>query len=53
MAIAAGGSIYIGMRMFVLKLNERGGEYSEAWLLPNDCRKFYADTGKIDCACTQ
>jgi hypothetical protein len=52
-AITADGSIYVGMRMFVLKLNERGDEYSESWLLPNDCRKFHVEMGKIDCACTQ
>jgi hypothetical protein len=51
MAITADGSIYVGMRMFVLKLTDRGGEYSEEWLLPNDCRKFYLDMTKVGCAC--
>jgi hypothetical protein len=52
MAITADGTIYVGMRMFVLKLNDKGGKYSEDWLLPNDCRKFYLDVTKVDCACT-
>jgi hypothetical protein len=52
MAITADGSIYVGMRMFVLKLNDRDGEYSEEWLLPNDCQKFHLDMTKVDCACT-
>jgi hypothetical protein len=52
MAITADGTIYVGMRMFVLKLDDKGGEYSEEWLLPNDCRKFHLDVTKVDCACT-
>jgi hypothetical protein len=51
MAIAADGSIYIGMRMFVLKLNDKVSTYSEEWLLPKECRKFDLDLAKINCAC--
>ncbi len=51
MAIAADGSIYVGMRMFVLKINNQLGEYREEWLLPNECQKFSLDLSKLDCAC--
>jgi hypothetical protein len=49
MAISFDGSIYIAMRMFVLKLRANSGKYSEEWLLPNECRKF--DLKQFDCVC--
>lgn len=48
--ISADGTIYVGMRMFVLELNDRDGEYTEEWLLPNDCQKFHMTN--VGCACT-
>jgi hypothetical protein len=48
MAITPDGSIFIGMRMFVLKLLPDDG-YGEEWLLPNECRKFALR--QFDCVC--
>lgn len=41
------GSIYIGMRMLVLRLLPPG--YTEQWLLPDECRKFYLN--QTNCVC--
>ena len=49
MAISSDGSIFIAMRMFVLKLRASARGYSEEWLLPNECRKF--DLKQFDCVC--
>ena len=49
MAIGPDGAIFIGMRMFVLKLRASPSGYSEEWLLPSDCRKF--DLKQFDCVC--
>jgi hypothetical protein len=49
MAISPDGSIFIAMRMFVLKLHSNSGTYTEEWLLPNECRKF--ELRQFDCAC--
>lgn len=43
------GTIYIGMRMLVLRLLPP--DYIEEWLLPDECRKFYLRG--TDCACSQ
>ena len=51
MAISADGSIYIGMRMFVLRLKDQSGEYSEEWLLPDECRRFTLNESKLKCVC--
>ena len=51
MAISSDGSIFIAMRMFVLKLRASSGRYSEEWLLPNECRKFKFDPTQLDCVC--
>jgi len=39
-AATADGNIYIGMRMFVLRLRKHSGKLIEDWLLPNACRNF-------------
>lgn len=49
MAIASDGSIFIGMRMFVLRLSATSDGYSQEWLLPTECRHFSFKHG--DCAC--
>jgi hypothetical protein len=49
MAISSDGTIFIAMRMFVLKLRANSGKYIEEWLLPNECRKF--DLRQFDCVC--
>jgi hypothetical protein len=43
------GTIFIGMRMFVLRLTPNPTDYSEDWLLPNSCRKF--EMKQLDCVC--
>jgi len=49
MVVASDGSIFIAMRMFVLKLHQESGGYSAEWLLPNACRSFYVK--QYDCVC--
>ena len=49
MAVTSDGSIFIGMRMFVLKLHADAGHYKEEWLLPQECRRFNLD--KLNCVC--
>ncbi|MGB9244480.1 MAG: hypothetical protein WCC03_14085 [Candidatus Acidiferrales bacterium] len=49
MAVTSDGSIFIGMRMFVLKLRTDGAHYKEEWLLPQECRRFELD--KLNCVC--
>lgn len=43
------GTIFIGMRMFVLRLTPSPAGYNEDWLLPNSCRKF--ETRETVCVC--
>ena len=43
------GTIFIGMRMFVLRLTPIPTGYNEDWLLPNSCRKF--ENRETDCVC--
>jgi hypothetical protein len=47
------GSIYVGMRMFVLKLHPIENGYSQEWLLPETCRKviFRPDSRNPRCEC--
>ena len=49
MAISHDGTIYIGMRMFVVRLIPQSGGYTEEWLLPNECRSF--KIRDMECAC--
>ena len=49
MAIAADGSLYVGMRMFVLRLRLDSGSYMPEMLLPEKCQKF--ELRDHDCAC--
>jgi hypothetical protein len=49
MVIASDGSIFIGMRMFVVKLRPDEGQYKEEWLLPAACREFCLDG--TNCIC--
>jgi hypothetical protein len=45
------GTIFIGMRMFVLRLTPNPTGYSEDWLLPNSCPTFELDEKESDCVC--
>jgi hypothetical protein len=49
MVIATDGAIFIGMRMFVLRLTATSTGYNQDWLLPNSCRKF--EIRELDCVC--
>lgn len=49
MAVAHDGTIYIGMRMFVVRLVPRSVGYTEEWLLPNECRTFKIHD--VECTC--
>jgi hypothetical protein len=49
MVVANDGAIFIGMRMFVLRLSATPTGYNEDWLLPNSCRKF--EIRQLDCVC--
>lgn len=49
MAILPDGSVVVGMRMFVLRLNPSSDGYTQQWLLPVECRTFHVAPG--DCAC--
>ena len=48
-SVIADGTVFIGMRMFVLKLSLSSGGYQEEWLLPNNCRTF--SLREFDCVC--
>jgi len=45
------GTIFIGMRMFALRLTPNLAGYVEDWLLPNSCRKFELNEKEVDCVC--
>jgi hypothetical protein len=49
MAITPDGTIFIAMRMFVLKLHASSSGYSQQWLLPNECQSF--SLRQSDCVC--
>jgi hypothetical protein len=49
MAIASDGSIFVAMRMFVLRLRPIVGKYDQEWLLPSECRTF--ELKQTDCVC--
>jgi hypothetical protein len=45
------GTIYAGMRLFVVRLVLRSGKYREEWLVPEGCEKFHVRD--FDCICTK
>jgi len=47
------GTIYVGMRLFVVRLvpASKPGEYTEQWLVPEDCEHFYSEG--YTCACSK
>jgi len=49
MVVGTDGAIFIGMRMFVLRLSATPTGFNEDWLLPNTCRKF--EVRQLDCVC--
>jgi hypothetical protein len=50
MVILPDGNLFIGMRMFVLKLHPNSNGYTPEWLLPNECQSFHLTS--VDCVCT-
>ena len=50
MVLASDGSIFVGMRMFVLKLTPGTGSFTQEWLLPAECRNF--TLRGTDCVCS-
>jgi hypothetical protein len=44
------GTIYAGMRLFVVRLVQQSGEYTEQWLVPDRCKNF--KVRELDCVCT-
>jgi hypothetical protein len=49
MVIASDASIFVGMRMVVLRLSAISDGYSQEWLLPTECRRF--SLKQTDCIC--
>jgi hypothetical protein len=50
---APDGTIYAGMRLFVVRLapTSKPGEYTEQWLVPEGCQQFHRDG--FTCACSK
>jgi hypothetical protein len=48
---APDGTIYVGMRLFVVRLVKRSHDYAEQWLVPDNCRHF--SIRDLDCLCTK
>lgn len=43
------GTLYIGMRRFVVRLTPAGDGYREDWLLPSDSRRFRMNESECEC----
>ncbi|HEX5474452.1 MAG TPA: hypothetical protein VFX12_07310 [Vicinamibacterales bacterium] len=50
MVRAADGSVYIGLRQYVLKLDRSNGSWRETWLTLAACLKVEMKDGICDCA---
>lgn len=44
------GTIFVGMRHFVMRLTPTETSYKEAWFVPKDCQRFER-RGEYDCVC--
>ena len=49
MTVASDGAIYIGMRLFIVRLVPHENSYTEEWLVEKNCRKF--ELKNYDCVC--
>jgi hypothetical protein len=49
MTVTSSGVIYVGMRLFVVRFVPNEKDYTEEWLVPQDCRKFVEKD--FDCVC--
>jgi hypothetical protein len=45
------GTIYTGMRLFVVRLVKQSGGYVEQWLVPENCKRFRVQG--LDCKCSK
>lgn len=43
------GNIYVGMRLFVVRIVYQSGKYNEEWLVPESCKHF--KIRGLDCVC--
>jgi len=48
---ARDSAIYAGMRLFVVRFVQQSGEYTEQWLVPDNCMHFRVRD--LDCVCTK
>jgi hypothetical protein len=48
---APDNTLYLGMRLFVVRLVQQSGEYTEQWLVPDNCKHF--KVRGLDCVCTK
>jgi hypothetical protein len=45
------GTVYTGMRLFVVRLVKQSGGYAEQWLVPENCKRFSVQG--LDCRCSK
>ncbi len=45
------GTIYVGMRLFVLRAVPAEDAYALRWFVPEHCPQFFVDPTKLDCLC--
>jgi hypothetical protein len=45
------GTVYTGMRLFVVRLVKQSGGYAEQWLVPENCKRFRVQG--LDCRCSK
>jgi hypothetical protein len=45
------GTVYTGMRLFVVRLVKQSGGYAEQWLIPENCKRFSVQG--MDCVCSK
>jgi hypothetical protein len=45
------GTVYTGMRLFVVRLVKQSGGYAEQWLVPEKCKRF--SVRGLDCVCSK
>ena len=48
--VAPDGTIYVGMRFFVVRLVPHGGKHVEQWMAPEKCKKKF-HVPWLDCSC--
>jgi hypothetical protein len=48
-ASTANGDIYVGMRLFVVRVVNESGKYNQEWLVPESCKHF--KVRGLDCIC--